>query len=220
MVTRLTAEDREDIRRAVEAAEQRTCAEIVPVVASRQDDYGAHRMGFAFGFSVIALSIVWLTFQRVEEGDWGVLALQVGLGETLAVLLLAFALALILASFVPVVMRPLIRFRTRIAACHRAAREAFAEYKLADTSQRKAVLIYVSLFEHVLVVIGDDEVDKVLKVEDWSAVCKATLTGVRQGDLKNGLLDGISQAAQVLERHFPPTDDDRNDLCDELRVRP
>ena len=82
------------------------------------------------------------------------------------------------------------------------------------------MLLFVSLFEHRVVVLADRGIDAHVGPEAWGAVDRAILAGLRRGSLREGLVEGIRLAGELLARHVPaPAERDPNELPDRLVVR-
>jgi putative membrane protein len=82
------------------------------------------------------------------------------------------------------------------------------------------VLLFVSLFEHRAVVLADRGIDAHVGPRAWDAVDRAIIAGLRRGSLREGLVDGIRSAGELLARHVPaPAERDPNELPDRLVVR-
>ena len=103
-----------------------------------------------------------------------------------------------------------------------AEEQAFQEFYrhgLHRTEAGTGVLLFVSLLERRVIVMGDSGIDAVVRPEDWERTDRIILEGVRSGSLRAGLVKGIESAAQLLEEHFPWTDGDRNEIPDRVIVR-
>ena len=208
------AADREEIREATEAAEERTAGEVVSYVVGRSDYYPeTFWMAAALGALAAALAAaIW----HGRLGLWG--------GSPLAwITLPAFAgaaLGLLVAWLLPPLRRWLIRpseLDRRVAA--RAA-EAFIEEEIFDTRERTGVLIFVSLFEHRVLVLADSGIHRKVAPETWAEMSDGVARGIRQGQASEALVEAIRECGRLLEEHgLERAHDDRNELADHLRMR-
>jgi putative membrane protein len=199
--------DQDAVRAALVAAERRTVGEIVPVVVERSDDHPGARWAWAFvtllvGSALLERHLAWV------EPHWLLLE-QFGLG----------ACGWLLAWFLPDLRR---RFVAPWRATEMAEEQAFQEfYRLGvhETAGRTGVLVFVSLFERRVVVLGDTGIASKVSAEHWDATRNAVLDGIRRGSLRDGLCAAIERCGDVLAEHHPWTGGDRNELADHLVVR-
>ena len=63
----------------------------------------------------------------------------------------------------------------------RGAAEAFHRFRVRTTNEGTGVLIYVSLFEHRVRVIGDDAISRKLGQSDWKEIRDLITNGMRSG---------------------------------------
>ena len=81
------------------------------------------------------------------------------------------------------------------------------------------MLLFVSLLERRVVVLGDEGIHARVGDSHWTATTKAVLDGIERDSLRDGLLTGIARCADVLAAHFPAQRDDVNELEDRVVVR-
>lgn len=216
-----STQDRERISEAVAGAEQKTSGEIIPVVATASGRYDRAEDIFGVLFALIALSIVWLLFQGASEpaDGWSAGAdLRLGLPIVLLTLVAGFAVGVALASRLTALRLPFILKSEMRDEVERAASEAFHRFRLRETAGATGILIYVSLYEHQVRVLGDSAISEKLDARDWQAICDAVTDGIREGKAADGLVHAIGLAGELLSRHFPREADDRNELLNELKL--
>ena len=97
----------------------------------------------------------------------------------------------------------------------RRALEAFQRNRVRTTAGGTGVLIYVSLYEHMVRVVGDDATAFITQ-QDWEAVCDLVVQGMKSGRAAEGLAQAIHKAGELLARHCPLQPDDVNELTNEL----
>jgi putative membrane protein len=203
----LTDADIEAVHEEVRQAERRTVGEIVPVVVERSDDHPHAGLAAALLFALGGAAL--LAAQLPWHAPELVLLAQLGLA------LAGWTLCRSLPGFARL-------FVGEARATHVAAEQAlqeFAQLGLRSTAAESGVLIFVSLFERRVVVLGDRGVDARVGSEHWKAIDAAVRAGVRRGSLRTGLIDGIRLAGVVLAEHFPSVDGERNELPDRVVVR-
>jgi len=215
-----TQEEINEIEASISAAEQRTSGEVVPVVATVSGRYDRAEDLFAFIFSLIVLAISWFGLQGLSgQFSWGeepVLALT--LPAVIAILVLAFFVGLALAHYIPGLRLMLISQQEMQEEVERKARESFYQLKLRKTEGATGILIFISLFEHRVHIIGDDAISAKLSQADWQDICDTILTGFKKGNPAEGLTNAIRQSGDLLAGHFPIKEGDENELSDQLHL--
>jgi putative membrane protein len=195
------------VRDAVAAAERRTVGEIVPVVVERSD---AHP-GACWLTAVTAL----LLGSTLLEGvlPWGapgwLLLSQLGLA----------AIGYGLARLLPDLQRSFVSEGRATAVVEEQAFQEFFREGLHKTAAATGVLIFVSLLERRVVVLGDEGIAAHLPGEFWGEVREAILDGVRRGSLRDGLVEGIRRTGEALAAHAPWLEGDRDEVPNRVVVR-
>lgn len=216
MMTNIDRLDDEAVRAAVRRAEARTSGEIVPVVVSQSADYEVATWRGAVGMVLVAFAALLLLLQFYDGWGlawlytpWGVVATALGAGVVGAVL----------ATYVPPVQRlaagPILLDET----VHRRALQAFVEEEVFKTRDRTGILLYVSLREHRIEVLGDTGINERVQPDDWAEVVARIRTGIRNGDLTGGLVEAIEMCGRLLERRgVNVRPDDENELSNTVRT--
>ncbi len=96
----------------------------------------------------------------------------------------------------------------------------FAEFGMTETRERNGVLFYVAAFDRRLAVVGDTGIDAVTDESFWSRVVAKVERAFADGRPADGLIAGIEMAGAALAEHFPPRDDDVDELPDAISTGP
>lgn len=96
------------------------------------------------------------------------------------------------------------------------AQELFHQLKMDNTRQRNGVLIYVAVHDHKFVILGDYGIDHVVPDDFWDSTRDIMQNYFKQGDFKQGIVEGVLMAGRELKAHFPWQSDDRNELSDDI----
>lgn len=96
------------------------------------------------------------------------------------------------------------------------ALELFHFLKMDETQKRNGVLIYVAVEEKVFVIYGDKGINEVVPKNFWNSTKDIMQSKFKKGNFKQGLIDGITKAGEELKKHFPWTEDDTNELNNEI----
>ena len=200
------------VRAAVTEAEQRTSGEIVPFVVPASDPYAnAVWKGTAFGallgpLLAVALHHLW-DLWGTHLDLWIIVPAAAGA-----------AVGFLLAAFVPAVKRWLAGDEMLDLRARQRAEMTFLEEEVFLTRDRTGILIFVSLFEHRVVVIGDSGIDALVQPGQWDGVVAEVVGGIRAGRPGEALVAAIHQCGDLLERHgVARRADDANELSNELR---
>lgn len=213
----LSESEQERIRMAVAAAEGRTSGEIVPFIVPRSDVYEAAIWKGAAAGAVAALLFAVLIFNFYD--GWGLGWLHTGWGTALLVTLCGLAGGL-LVSFIQPFRRTLAGSDAMTRSVHRYAMKAFVEEEVFDTRDRTGILLFISLFEHRIEVLGDTGINQKVSVDEWADVVEHIRDGIRSGRFADGLTEGIEMCGHLLEKSgIEIREDDTNELPNTVRFR-
>ena len=183
--------DRLRIEGAVLEAERNTAGEIVVAVVGSCAEYES--AGWRLGAALALLGFL---------GAW-IFAPEIGLGILLGAQAVGLVLGHLLAR-IQIIRRSLVSNRLMQECAERRAWSAFAENGLARTAQRTGILIFVALFEHRVILLGDEGVDQVLDPdESWEEVVDLLLNGVREQRATEGILAAVRRCGEILQMHLP-----------------
>jgi putative membrane protein len=198
----ISAQDRERISAAIQAAEAKTSGEIVCVLARVSADAVTLPILIA---AALALALPWLLVATTEMTVTRILLLQIAVFVVLAAVLC-----------LPPVRVALLPRAARRAVAYRMAREQFVSRGLARKKDRTGVLIFVSLAERYARIIADEGIASRVPQSEWQGAVD-TLTGhMRDGRIAEGFISAIDQCGRELAAHFPRTGVSRDELPDRI----
>lgn len=216
MKTMIDRLDLDRVREAVGRAEERTAGEIVPVVVPRSDDYEEAIWRGAGAAVLLTLLVILLTL-RFYTG-WGLGWLFAPWGVALSVLAAGTGGAL-LTRYVYSLQRLLAGSDRLDETVHRRAMQAFVEEEVFDTRDRTGILLFVSLREHRIEVLGDAGINRHVEPHDWAEVVTRIRRGIQNENLTEGLVEAIEMCGQLLEQKgVDVRPDDKNELTDTVRT--
>lgn len=97
---------------------------------------------------------------------------------------------------------------------------AFLEEEVFATRDRTGILIFVALFEHRVVVMGDAGINGAVPDGAWSHVVDDLIAGIRARQPAQALEAAITECGRLLEEHrLEIRPDDTDELPNELRIR-
>ena len=213
--------DKQAVEHAVAQAEQGTSGEIVPVVATRSGRYDRAEDVFGVLLGLVAVAAVWVCFQRVDPrgGDWGEgYALGVRLWAILVTYAAGFVVGVVLSTYIPALARPFVGRREIDDEVQRRAQQAFFQFRVRATGGGTGILIYISLFERRVVVLGDTPISDKLDQPHWDELKTLVVDGLRTGKPTEGICAAIGRCGQLLAQHFPVAPGDVNEISNELRL--
>lgn len=218
MIDLFTESEKERIEQAVFDAESRTSAEIVPCVT---DVAGSHEVAVWRGAvltAVVALALA-LVVIRFYVG-WGLAWLHSPTGIVLLVLG-AGMLGAIATAAIPPLKRFLAGSTYLSVRVHQRAMQAFVEEEVFRTRNRSGILIFISLFEHRIEVLGDAGINAVVQPDDWAEIVEHLQQAVRQDRLADGFVEAITMCGDMLEKSGLAVEvdaDDINELANRVRL--
>jgi uncharacterized membrane protein len=98
----------------------------------------------------------------------------------------------------------------------RAAVAVFERLGMTRTRERNGVLLFVSVGDHGVAVIGDAGIHERVADGFWADVVRGIELAFAEGRFADGLISGIAMAGTKLAEHFPPRAGDTNELPDTL----
>lgn len=152
-------------------------------------------------------------------GDWSGASWQTrGLPQLVVLIVLGYIAGNLIATWVPAIRLPFTRSREMDEEVRRAAAESFHRFRVRSTEGGTGILIYISLFEHRVLVLGDNAIAEKLEAHDWEAVRDLLLGGLKNKTPREGLVGAIDRCGEILAEHFPASAGDRNELANELHI--
>ena len=94
--------------------------------------------------------------------------------------------------------------------------EVFHLLKMDNTKQENGVLIYVAIENRDFVIYGDKGINEVVPTDFWESTKDAIVAQFKAGNYKQGLIDGILKAGEQLNKHFPWSEDNSNELSNTI----
>ena len=96
------------------------------------------------------------------------------------------------------------------------ALEVFNELKMDETELKNGVLIYLAVADKTFVICGDQGINDIVTNDFWDSTKDLMVSQFKNGNFKQGLIDGILRAGEELKKYFPWSEDDTNELSNEI----
>lgn len=208
----LSEEEQNQIAEAVEMAEGKTSGEIVPYVLRSSDAYEeAYWRGSAF---LMVFTVVFFLVIRYLCDYW----FSISLFELLFMIFGGGAFGAVLTFFFP-------RIRILLAGKHlieervsAKAAQVFLSEDISSTQERTGILIFLSLLEHQVVVLGDKGINEKVSKQDWEGIVSQTVRSIKDENVSAGLIEGIRACGNLLTKAgVVRRSNDTNELPNDLR---
>jgi putative membrane protein len=214
---KLSDSDLQRIKTAVTKAEQRISGEIVPVIVERSSDYAIAN----YKASIIMAAITFLMMILLDRYilDEATNTLFYDPAFIFVVVVLGGVIGAALPHFFHGIKRMLVSRSYMDLMTRQSAENAFLEEEVFNTKQRTGIMIFISFFEHEVIVMADQGISKVVEQKQWDQIVQGIVESIRKDQIVEALENGIQKCGDVLfEKGFLKTDDDTNELRNELRV--
>lgn len=96
------------------------------------------------------------------------------------------------------------------------ALEVFHLLGMDQTQLKNGVLIYVAVKDRAFAICGDKGINDVVPNDFWESTKEIMASHFKNGDFKQGLIDGITKAGEQLKTYFPCQEDDQDELSNEI----
>lgn len=201
---RVDDEAKKRIEAAITAAEKGTDGEIVVVIADRSARWDGPRALFASAVALLAMFVAAIA-NRAMDAAW-----EPFIGT------IAFAAAFLLASMESVT-RLLLHNHDVDGAVLAAAKIAFLDRGVHRTREQSGVLVFLSLLERRVQILGDEGVHNEIGPDGWRAFADRIVDAARL-DRVDDFASVIADVGVVLARSFPKVHE-KNELPDEVVVQ-
>ena len=199
-----SAAEKESIRLAVATAKLRTSGEIAILVLPESERYReAERLGALLVSGLLAV-IAAVVLRHVTI--WTYVPL---------VCLLFFPTLFLFRRF-PRLKLSFVGARRQAEAVHERALAAFFQQGLHRTREETGILVFISLLERKVWILGDRGIDARIPPGHWRHLAGELATGIKSGLACQTLCRVIDGCGSELARHFPRRSDDLDEPADEI----
>jgi uncharacterized membrane protein len=98
------------------------------------------------------------------------------------------------------------------------AEELFSQLRIWDTEENSGILIYVQLVDRRVEILADRGIAARVEQGEWDAICRAMETSFRRGEWRQGALQAVTRAGELLAGQFPAGEENPNELPDQPLV--
>lgn len=202
----LTRGEKHRIREAVTRAEARSAGEIVTMVVEESDRYlEAERLGALLVAALVAAAVA-------------VATRHVTIWSYIPLVLVAYFPMLVLFRRFPRLKLCFVGPARQAAAVHERALASFFRKGLYRTRHETGILIFISLLERKVWILGDRGINAKIPETSWRELADELAVGLREGRAADALCHAVDACGDLLARHVPKGEDDRNELSDEVLI--
>lgn len=217
LTKKFSEEDLHRIKAAVKEAEGKISGEIVPVIVEKSGVYtiANYKGSLIFG-AVVFFAMVILDRYVLDDASHTLFYDPLFI---FTVVMVGAALGALLPNLFSGLKRSLVSRAYLDESCRQSAENAFLEEEIFNTRHRTGIMIFISLFEHEVIVMADRGISKVVEQKEWDNIVSELISHIRSGNFVGGIESGIKSCGQILlDKGFHKTSDDINELRDDLRI--
>jgi putative membrane protein len=198
--------DQDKIETCVREAESRTSGEIVVMVVHASYYYPMANLLGAVAFSLpVAIALTPELGALFWAGPWN---LWVFLAELIPLFLVFHQVV----KHVHRLKRWFISGKEMEEEVREAAHIQFFSKGLYRTREGTGVLIYVSVFERRVWVLGDRGINAAIPEAQWNGVVATIVQAIKEGRPAEGICRAVGEVGKILQDKFPIRPDDQNEL--------
>lgn len=92
----------------------------------------------------------------------------------------------------------------------------FKHLKMNETALHNGTLFYLAVKDRKFAVIGDAGINAVVEENFWESIRRSMTEHFKRSEFTVGLIKGIETTGKKLKAHFPYSNNDVNELSDEI----
>jgi len=96
------------------------------------------------------------------------------------------------------------------------AQEVFHDLGMDATELKNGVLIFIAVKDQQFGIYGDQGINDLVGNDFWKSTKDIIQDYFKEGEFKQGIVEGILKAGEQLKKHFPYSIDDINELPNEI----
>lgn len=92
----------------------------------------------------------------------------------------------------------------------------FNMLNMHKTELRNGVLFYIAINDRKFAIIGDSGINNLVSNDFWDSTKELMLQYFKQGEVVQGIVEGIIKAGEQLKHYFPYSTNDVNELSNDI----
>ena len=228
--TFFTEIEKKAVKSAIKEAESHTSGEIVTMVVEKSDTYRdidiIAGLIISAAISIYPAELVYagsemLLRKLIPSLNWfthvpDTTRFMTGLSVFIALtIILHFPVKIIFKIF-PSLKRLILSIKRMDSEVHERALRGFSEHGLNNTKDATGILFLVSILERRVHVLADHGIYTKIKQESLDRYAASIGKGIASGKGGEALCNAIKEAGKELEKYFPRSGDDKNELTDNI----
>ncbi len=178
---RFSAQDLDRIKAAVKQSEEQISGEIVPVFVERSGYYTIANYRGALVFAALAFLAIIGIDRYIPDRFASTFAIYDPLIIFLIIIMAGMIGALATHNIGP--LKRLMLSQTHMdQATRKRAENAFLQEEVFNTRHRTGIMIFVSFFEHEVMVMADRGISKVVEQKEWDKIVRNIIEKIRMGE--------------------------------------
>ena len=212
------APQRKRVEAAVAAAEGQTSCEVVPVVATASGRYDRAEDLVGLWLAVGAAVGCWMMLPRPTHvsGDWSQASSIWSLLALVTAMVVAFVLGATAASRIGWLRR---LFTPRVEMLEEVtynARATFFDKRVHHTESGSGLLVFISLYERMAVVLGDERVLETVGQTVLDELCVDLTQRLRTSGPAEALPEFLGEVGRTLAKDLPASETPADELSNTL----
>lgn len=218
---RLSDQDFDDIKKAVEEAEKKTTGEITLAVTAESSHYSFWELLFSNIFAAIAI-FAFLPFSNKIKELYSILYWKNEPSWILPVFFILMSFSLIIISFyitnIPFIDRLIIPDTVKKSCVTARAFQHFSQSNVYCTNEHTGILIFVSYMERQVRIIADKGISDKISQDIWNLITDEFAETLGKKDAKTAFITAIQRCGELLSENFPAHKENPNELSDGLVI--
>lgn len=202
----ISQKDQTEISKIIDVAEERTRAELIPMVVTKSDAYPAAHFRCAILMSFIFTVALYLSPLNILNPIYFIWIQIPG-----------FVIGYFLAN-IDMIARFFVTNKEMEEEVYQRALEAFFEHNLHSTDEHIGVLLFISRFEKKVKIISDRGIKEKIADEKWQTIIEVFKKEARSSNYIEALKASIPRIADVLALHFPQTGNNKNEIRNHIII--
>ena len=92
--------------------------------------------------------------------------------------------------------------------------DLFSALRVWDTEENSGILIYVQLVDRRVEILADRGIAARVPQTEWDAICRGMEKSFHEGQWRQGAVQAVTRAGELLATHFPAGKSNPNELPD------
>jgi putative membrane protein len=205
--------DLERIKETIKEVEAKTGGEVVPYFSFYSGEY--EYVHWIAGLSFSLITTLFTSYTLADYSNYFEIDLIEYILPIVSILSLIVGYHIVkILRFKKFLIPPKILKRNT----ERAAKLAFLQEEVFNTKDRIGILIYISMFEKQIHIIGDSGIHSKIKQDDWKMLIKVISDGFSNKVPVVGIVDAINKCGDLLIENGFVNKGKPNELKDDLRI--